>query len=392
MFSLFRRLRRRAEIKRLEHRAQADATPRSFCELCRTLLAYGDAPKAMKKAQLGLARFPHCEDLRDVLRHTWRLTRTPEIDALRKQCGTTGDIQAFTKLVQIYVESEEYDEALLVAEALSQRYPNFDGAWLMQGEVLLRRFYKDHVASDAQRGIAQLKRVLELNERSFDAHYLLTKVYHHIGAISKALFHLYKALDLQPEHEGARRLYASLIALPLERDEEHALLRELEENDHDAPAALANDEREPLSQQRRAQLLASINRLSLLNGVTKAALVSPEAEMIGVRGDVRLLGLQEPDPLCDLARRFRKAATVSAKRMGIGGFQSAVLTAGDRILHFQAVDSAVLLVETDRDAWSDVIKTECSHFVATGFTRQAPQQTRLMRTVDLTPDPEVRHA
>ena len=114
--------------------------------------------------------------------------------------------------------------------------------------------------------------------------------------------------------------------------------------------------------------------------------------MIGVRGDVRLLGLQEPDPLCDLARRFRKAATVSAKRMGIGGFQSAVLTAGDRILHFQAVDSAVLLVETDRDAWSDVIKTECSHFVATGFTRQAPQQTRLMRTVDLTPDPEVRHA
>lgn len=370
MLTLLKRLQRRSEISRLRDRCRGDTSPKSFGELCRLFVGIGDTQSALRTAQEGLARFPHSEDLRDFLRHTMRVTRAPEFDALRAQCESATDPKPFHELARLSIDSEEFDEALAVAETMSQRFPSYDGAWILQAEILLMRFFRDHVAGDATRGIAQLKRVIEINEKSFEAHLLLTKIYHYIGAISKALFHLYKALDVRPDDKDARRIYESLIALPLERDEESSLLREIEEEGI-APnqrSSAANGESAEAAPERRSALLSGINRLSHLNGVRRAALVSSELVVVAERGECRVVAPGETDPLCEMAKNFRKAASVSSKRMGIGSFQTATLSAGDCFLRFHAVNTAVVMVEAERSVAVELIQTECANFVASCFS------------------------
>ncbi|HNC70041.1 MAG TPA: hypothetical protein PKZ77_06105, partial [Pseudomonadales bacterium] len=104
--------------------------------------------------------------------------------------------------------------------------------------------------------------------------------------------------------------------LPLERDEEALLLREIEEEDGRPTGngpVIANTELPEQSPETRAMLLSGINRLSLLNGVRRAALVSPELTVVAERGEGRIVEAKKPDPLCELARNFKKAAGVSAK-------------------------------------------------------------------------------
>jgi len=367
---LLRRLRNRSTARRLHVRAKADTYPRSYVELCKALLGFGDAVRAMDTAREGLERFPHSEDLRDVLRHTWRQTKADEIEALRKRCAQEGEVRHFQDLANIYLECEEYDEALAVAEELARRLPDSMDGWLLQGQVLLKRFYKDHVASDARRGIVHLKRVIELDEKCFTAHYLLTQIYHHIGAISKALFHLYRALDIEPEHEGATNLYGILIDLPLEREEESVLLRDVEENEQVFLKTGEEDEGAGLPARSQTAVLADLNRLSLLNGVMRAAFVSRDVTMVAERGECRMMEDGETDPLCEIARGFRRAASISSKRMGIGAFQSSVLFAGTHMLQFHAVGQTVVLVESDDAARADIIKAECTNFVASCLGRK----------------------
>ncbi|MCB9833448.1 MAG: hypothetical protein H6807_13345 [Planctomycetes bacterium] len=318
----------------------------------------------METAREGLERFPHSEDLRDILRHTWRQTKTLRIEQLRRQCHECQDELPFAELVQIYLECEEYDEAIEVAEELSRRLPESLRGPLMQADVLLRRFYKDHVAADARRAVALLKRVTDDREGDFEANFLLARVYHYVGATSKALFHVYRALDVEPDHEESRALHRLLINMPLEDGDENLLFRAVEERDRGNTQRAADPEAAAAEASRRLELKKNLGRLSQLVGVTRAAFVSDDWTFVAENGECRLLEEDATDALCDIARGFRAAAALSTKRMGLGSFHSSQLMAGDHTLQFHAVGRTVLLVESDKPARIDVIKQECVDFVA----------------------------
>ncbi|MCA9321652.1 MAG: hypothetical protein KDB53_13005, partial [Planctomycetes bacterium] len=323
MIPILKRMRSRAHVKRLRDRTDVDPYPRSYVELCKALLSQGRPSRAMDMAREGLTKFPHSEDLRDLLRHTWRHAKSARIEELRRRCDNDPAPDTFRDLAAIYLECEEYDEALAVADEYCRREPTAPEGMLLQGEILIKRFYKDLVANDARRGIVALQKVLDLEARNFEAQYQLASVYHFIGAISKALFHMYQALDIDPDHDQARNLHDELIKQPLEQAEENTLLRELEEGDG-STRSVTDESRDAISRDMRAALIADLNRLSQLNGVTRAAFVSIALTAIAERGESRVLEAGKTDPLCEIAKGFRKAAAISSKRMGIGAFQASM--------------------------------------------------------------------
>ena len=112
--------------------------------------------------------------------------------------------------------------------------------------------------------------------------------------------------------------------------------------------------------------------MSELVGVVRAGFVSDENTVVAESGESRVLGDGEEDGLCEIAKGFRAAAALSTKRMGLGSFQSAQLSAGQHVLQFHAVGRTVLLVELDDASRNDVIKQECVDFVASCL-RKTPE-------------------
>ncbi|MEE9392074.1 MAG: hypothetical protein V3W41_06185 [Planctomycetota bacterium] len=360
MLSLFKSFRNQAEVSRLRKRGQLDSRPGTYLELCRTLLSQGEVEKAAESAQEGLDRFPHSQELRRILRHAFRQLKSAECEELRKRCRTNGDREDFLKLAKIHIECDVADEALVVLEELHRQEGEAPDALLLQAQILFERFYRDQVASDAKRGIALASRSLEANDKSFVAHLAMAQLHHNIGATSKALFHVYRALDIEPDQEEALELYNHLAGQALESEDVATLLRKVEEGVDDGLGA----QQVELSDEKRAEASQGLMRLSDMHGVNRAVLVDRGLTLVAENGKCKELANDQDDSLCRIAREYPRMASLSSKRMGIGAFESSRITAGDRILQFYSVGSMVLVIESDEPKRADLISAECVSFVA----------------------------
>lgn len=366
MLGILKTLKDRTDVSRLRRRGRVDTRPGSTVELCQRLLRHGRIDAALAAAREGLERFPHSERLKEVVRHAWRQLKGREIDALRRRCDVSGNVDDVLGLARLLRDCGDEDQALIALESLHCRDELPLEALLMEGEILLGRFFRDRVAQDARQGAARLQRALEQSPGAFRPHLLLARLYCRIGAVSKGLFHVYRALDIDSEAAEARELYEELAALPLEVKDEATLLREIEESEEAGTCAPSA----PVAPAQRAEIVAGIVRLSQLNGVARVSFADAGLTLVAANGDCRVLPEAEVDPLCAIATGFRKAASISAKRMGIGAFHVAELAAGDRVLLFQAVGRGVILIEVSGAGRVAVAREECSSFVAASLRRR----------------------
>lgn len=359
MFGILKSLRSGAEANRLRKRGQADSRPDSYVDLCRHYLAQGKLRDALDAAAEGLSRFPHSTRLREMHRFTWRELKATEIAAIRERIDAGGAAEDFLALVELHLDCEDFDSALAVTEEWRSGQDDDLRARLVEGEVLLERFFRDRVAADARRAIALLNRVLEQDADAIEAHLALARVYHHIGAVSKALLHTYRVLDLDPEQELAAELYTELSTKPLETVEVTLLLAAVEDE-----ADRGADEAIEIGPEKRRQIMSGLARLSQLNGVERAAFVDATLAIVAEGGEGRLYDDLSEHDLCRMAAGFRDAAGVSCRRMGIGAFRSCVIDAGERAFHFHSVGRTVVLVESDGARQRDLVAAELASFVA----------------------------
>ena len=147
---------------------------------------------------------------------------------------------------------------------------------------------------------------------------------------------------------------------------ESELLREVEENDeaHFRYVPEEGETREASDVELPAFMLTRLEQLSLLAGVRRLAFCHRGQEILAQAGQRRVLTPTTRDSFVDLAVGFRRTASLSAKRMGIGAFEEAELVwEGGRILA-AAAGPTIMLLETDPVSRLATIAAEARNFIA----------------------------
>jgi hypothetical protein len=210
-----------------------------------------------------------------------------------------------------------------------------------------------------------LVKAVELDPTCSAAHWDLCRTYYYIGAVSRAVFHLYKVLDSEPEHEEALELQKVLVRLPLEKAGEAELLRRVEEADEATfrvPNNQGQDSREPGV---RGEICQALEQLSMLSGVRKVALSHRGLEVVVEEGSRHICDTAEsPLPILAFGAGFRRTASLSAKRMGIGAFEEAEMCWSNGWMLAHSVGRSILILQGVGNQRIPVIRAEARNFLA----------------------------
>lgn len=365
MAGFLKRLIEAPDVSRLRRRADQDPSPKSTLELVRRLQMQGRSSEATEVAREGLLRFPFSHELRDILHAVWRLQCRNDVEEHLDRLRSEPTIDNHRILVDHFLSYGELEQSARWADHAVAEFPTESEAAFLQATVYDQWFRLEHVATDGAQAIKGYRRAIELRPGALDPHLQLAKLYAYVGSISKALHHAFKALDIDGSNPEANALQRRLSQMPLEKENESDLLRQVEENDgpprwdlHDSSGYGQEDSREP-----GADVLKAIEQLSSMTGVRRLALSHDGIEMIAIQGRTTNCAF-EGDPFLDLARGFRTTAGRSSKRMGIGGFQEAEICWNGGSILALAAGPSVLLVEVDAASRLRSIASEARNFLA----------------------------
>lgn len=355
MVGLLKRIMESPDVSRLRRRVDAELSPRHSLDLCRALLRRGRGPEAMEVARQGLQRFPHFAELEDLLRTIWkrygRVVLQEHLEACREEPGA----QHCGPVVETLLSYNETGDAAQWADRLVSEFATDPQASILQGRVYMRRFLREHVARDGAQALRAFHRAADLSPGAYGPQLLLARAYAYIGAVKKALAHVYKALDIDPDSEEVQGLYEKLLNRPMEEVDAKELLRRIEEEEGTVSASGPEPDQ---------AVTSGLEDLSAMAGVRRVALCHAGHEVVAQEGFRRPSEGEEGHPFAALAAGFRRTASLSSKRMGIGAFREARLSwRGGSLLVF-AAGRSVLLLEMRRSTREETVAQEARCFLA----------------------------
>jgi len=146
------------------------------------LVASGRHEEAMHIAEHGLQRFPAAARLRGVIRYVRRANAKQRLTELKRALEASKDERAYRELTALHLDLGDKDQALEVATAHVEEFPDAADAHVLLAEVFLSRYFTELFARDAWAAIERLDRALELDASTLRAHTLLAMLYFAIGA------------------------------------------------------------------------------------------------------------------------------------------------------------------------------------------------------------------
>ena len=322
---------------------------------CQRLLRKGKGADALAAAREGLRRYPHSRDLQDILRATWKRESSSETSHLRQAAHQSGDEPRWEEFLVHLIDHGDLDAAGREARSLLESAPEMAWAHFLHGAVFAYRFAREQVARDGAAALRSLETAVELDSTHTEASLLLAETLDGLGAPTRALFHLYQAQDHNPDAGDVRTLIEELSMKTPESDSEGDLLRRAEERVAASELVALEDE----------AIVSDAQRLASSDAVGRVVALHDEGACVLDGESEETLRGQAAGEFMELANGFRRSASLSAKRMGIGSFQEAELRwQGGGLLALNGGNSA-LCIELDGSARNEDIASEARRTVAT---------------------------
>lgn len=359
MISIVKRVFEPSSLAQMRRKAEVDPTPRGTIEFCRHLARLGRREEARKLAQEGIARWPRCVDLRELLQGMFRHEVHEAFEDEHRQALASGAIEDWTRLIGVCLEHEELDAAIDLTGELLERHEEDVVAHRLVADLFARRLRRDHVREDAEMAMNHFERAIELDGSAVEPRIGLAELLLYVGAPGRAVLHLYEARKQEPEDEAIEELITRAQDLPLEQADIADLLRTLEEGDRPVGEPLLRDGAVPVA--RRDGWL---QRISLFEGTARVMLLLGDDAYLAEDGFCRSASEERDEVLVTLGSSLRRTAQVSAKRMGIGAFHEAHLLWESGGVFATSAGATILLVELTVAQASDEVVQAARDVVA----------------------------
>ncbi len=339
---LLRLFRRRKTVGRLRCAWEANRSPATAEALVRALLDRGDIDEAVRFCKEAHEHLPRAERIKSYYHRAMRLKSSQEIGLLRKAIDKGGQPEVYARLAELYRYLGHFENALEVAHAGIERYPDHSGNHLAIGRIHYTRFLKTSSARDGRKAAECLTRAYELDPQNFKTLSHLATLYITAGDRTNARIYMGLLSKLLPGDSHVDELWEQLNTLPEEADDtrvDHfrAYERRKLGTVSEATSRLAPD----------SDLDANVAAIAELRGVTSVYLVNPSGRTLAAwrsDGDTRELG--------PAVHEMLEAARINARRMSIGTLRDGVVTYGNWkvfLYDFDGVGAAVFGDDTARE-------------------------------------------
>lgn len=349
------------DLERLEKAAYEDPTSYNLTALVKKYWELNDEENAIRVAKQALDRFPDVDEIFEIYSRLRKNKSQKEIETLKKMIEERPTPNLFAQISEIYTDLRDEDTAIYYCRKAMDMFPNDDNAYLIIGELRLRRFYMDFLAKDGILAMENLEKASEINNKNYKALLALAKFYLQIGLVNKARQRLKNILLFAPEDDNARELLELSFKIPKPSHEDlDFLLQSIED---------------------QRQLYYKLDKETSIIAITPTAEMFREPleslkDMPGINlflvceeGTAKLITHYQKDDsqnlqaVHEIASNIYKAVQISSHQMDLGRFHKSELEGKFGSLHILTSEHVVYIIFANPEIKRDQVRKYIQDFI-----------------------------
>lgn len=355
------KLSRQVDAARAEmSRARSPYAVAQFVERCIELKAL---EAALEEAEKGFKDFPASESLLDAYKHLIRVKCDDDLKIYRHEVKTQPSPKAYYRLACLYKEMRDYDQAIDLARKGVELYPDFEGNYIVLGDIRYERFQRDLRASDGLVSVELFEKAADLNHENYRLLYQLAEIYEAIGAKDHAVEKINAILGFAPDDANALKLLERLQKMkPPKFKVLKEILQDFERKaaNHVGQRAAASmgiiGQRYTRNPEHLARKLRSLERIE---GFGRAIVLGPAGEVLACHPGRPDENRKHAEALKDLF----DAAVECCLRMDISTFEKGFLESPGGYTYALVVDRLRFGVLCGKNAKKDKMQNEVFRFI-----------------------------
>lgn len=336
---LFARWRAKRALKRAIRRIKRNPCPLNTVILIKAYMNLGMLDEACSVGKQALELYPMSPSVIDTVRKMLRARYEDQTRQLRAKLRTSPSPTAYAMLAEIYNEMGETEKTLELCREAMEKFPDYEGAYLIEGKIRYNRFLEEDLPKDGAYAVERFEKAVKLNSNNHKALLRLGELYLDLDMPRRAIDKLRMAQARRPDDERIKELLARAMDMPPERDddvEEHfKVLCERRRAEREAEILLR------FSIEELSNIFA---RLDELPGAYLAVAITLDGRRLASRIFRHIIDEQRTI-LC--IKSIFEATDDSCKRMDIGGLRRAVFIGSTIQLHMFRFDDMVFALAVD---------------------------------------------
>ena len=355
MFGFLKRWGLKRALRKALKRVKMEPSPANTAELISCYVDLGMLDEAEDVGKQAKELYPLSVKVNDSVRKLHLLKYDGEIRRLRSRLKEQASPTSYAMLAELYNEIGETEKALEICREAVDKFPNYEGIYLVVGKIRYNRFLQEGLPRDGVEAVENFEKAVKLNNANYKTMVRLGRLYLDLGLADRAAARLNSALIHAPGDEEATELLrrASEMPPPEEEDLEECFKRLCE-------ARRAEEDSEIILRFGLDELNEMIAHLEPAPGVHMVVAITKDGRRLASKA---FDGTLQEEAALTCARQIYSAANDSCERMDIGRFVRGIFAGKKLQVHMIRFDDMIVALFADGRAHRRIIEQYLDRFI-----------------------------